>query len=72
MPPNKFHPMLNFSRIFAKKNNKLKTQVPNKVVLTQQVSTVLMNQLPPKLNDPGAPIISCVIRDITIERPCYI
>jgi len=27
-----------------------------------------MNQLSPKLKDQGAPIISCVIGDITIER----
>ena len=27
-----------------------------------------MNQLLPKLKDPGAPIISCVIGDFTIER----
>jgi len=27
-----------------------------------------MNQLPPNLKDPGAPIISCVIGDITIGR----
>ena len=27
-----------------------------------------MNELPPKLKDPGAPIISCVIKDLTIER----
>jgi len=46
----------------------LKIQVPNKAILTQQVSEVLMNQLPPKLKNPDAPIISYAIGDITIER----
>jgi len=59
--------MLNFSKIFAHKC-RLNTQVPNKVILTQQVSVVLMNQFSPKLKDPGAPIISCAIGDITIKR----
>ena len=27
-----------------------------------------MNGLPPKLKDPSAPIISCVIEDLTIKR----
>jgi len=47
---------------------RLRTQVSNKVLLTQQVSAVLMNKLLPKRKDPGAPIISCVIRDLAIER----
>jgi len=28
----------------------------------------MMNELPPKLKDMVAPIISCVIRDLTIEK----
>ena len=32
------------------------------------VSAVLTNQFPPKLKDPGAHIISCVIENIIIER----
>jgi len=43
-------------------------QIPKIVILIEQVSTVLMNQLSPKLKEPGAPIISCVKEDITIER----
>ena len=32
------------------------------------MSTVLQHQTPPKLKDPGTPIISCVIGNITVER----
>jgi hypothetical protein len=32
------------------------------------VSTVLQHQTPPKLKDPGTPIISCVIGNITVEH----
>ena len=42
--------------------------MPKKIYLTEQVSAVLQHQTPPKLKDPGTPIISCVIGDITVER----
>ncbi|GAV57029.1 hypothetical protein CFOL_v3_00568 [Cephalotus follicularis] len=47
---------------------KLKTYIPKTVHLTEQVSAVLSNKLPPKLKDPGAPLISCKIGNLQIER----
>ncbi|GAV90869.1 hypothetical protein CFOL_v3_34271 [Cephalotus follicularis] len=47
---------------------KLKTYIPKTVHLIEQVSAVLSNKLPPKLKDPGAPLISCKIGNLQIER----
>ena len=44
-----------------------KTQVPKMVLLTQQVSAILMNELLTKPKDLGAPIISCVIGDLKLK-----
>ena len=57
-----------FLKDLCTKKRRLRTHVPNKVLLTQQVSALLMNKLPSKLKDLGAPIISCIIGDLTIER----
>ncbi|GAV60410.1 LOW QUALITY PROTEIN: hypothetical protein CFOL_v3_03941, partial [Cephalotus follicularis] len=46
---------------------KLRMHIPKIVHLTEQVSAVLSNKLPPKLKDPGAPLISCKIGNL-IER----
>ncbi|GAV65147.1 LOW QUALITY PROTEIN: hypothetical protein CFOL_v3_08662, partial [Cephalotus follicularis] len=46
---------------------KLKTFIPKMVHLTEQVSAVLYNKLPPKLKDP-APLISCKIGNLLIDR----
>ncbi|GAV76453.1 hypothetical protein CFOL_v3_19927 [Cephalotus follicularis] len=46
---------------------KLKTQISKTVHLTEQVSVVLSNKLPPKLKYPGAPLISCKIENLQIE-----
>ncbi|GAV72245.1 hypothetical protein CFOL_v3_15733, partial [Cephalotus follicularis] len=47
---------------------KMKTNIPKTVHLTEQVSAVLSNKLPPKLKDPGAPLISFKIGNLQIER----
>ncbi|GAV66130.1 LOW QUALITY PROTEIN: hypothetical protein CFOL_v3_09640, partial [Cephalotus follicularis] len=47
---------------------KLKTYIPKMVHLTEQVSAVLSNKLPPKLKDHGAPLISCKIGNLIIDR----
>ena len=41
---------------------------PQKIRLSEDVSAVLMNHLPRKLQDPGAPLISCDIGDITFDH----
>ena len=47
---------------------KSRSQIPKKVCLTEQASSVFQHATPPKLKDPGAPIISCVIGDYHIEK----
>ncbi|GAV66342.1 hypothetical protein CFOL_v3_09852 [Cephalotus follicularis] len=47
---------------------KLKTHISKTVHLIEQVSAVLSNKLPPKLKDPRAPLISCKIGNLLIER----
>jgi hypothetical protein len=47
---------------------KRKTNVPNKVCLTDQVSSILQCKLPIKYKDPGCPTISCTIGVSRIEK----
>ena len=41
---------------------------PRKVVLSEDVSAVLLNHLLQKMKDPGTPLISCVIGGITFDK----
>ncbi|CAN6447656.1 unnamed protein product [Victoria cruziana] len=43
-------------------------RVPECVMLSAGTSSLLQKRLPPKLEDPGAPIISCMLGDIHVER----
>jgi hypothetical protein len=47
---------------------KRKTNVPKKVCLTEQVSSILQCKLPIKYKDPGCPTISCTIGVSHIEK----
>ncbi|XP_062145318.1 uncharacterized protein LOC133852563 [Alnus glutinosa] len=47
---------------------KRKTNVPKKVCLTEQVSSILQCRLPIKYKDPGCPTISCTISISHIEK----
>jgi hypothetical protein len=47
---------------------KQKTNVPKKVCLTEQVSSILQCRLPIKYKDPGCPTISCTIGVSHIEK----
>ena len=57
-----------FLKELCTQKRKSRERVPNRVHLTEQVSSVLQHQTPPKLKDPGAPIIACTIGNIRIER----
>ncbi|XP_031247644.1 uncharacterized protein LOC116105351 [Pistacia vera] len=46
----------------------MKSHTPNTVHLLKNISAVDSNCLPPKLKDPGAPIISYVIGNVMIDR----
>ncbi|CAN6476652.1 unnamed protein product [Victoria cruziana] len=43
-------------------------RVPQCVMLSEGTSFLLQRRLPPKLEDPGAPIIPCMLGDIHVER----
>jgi hypothetical protein len=47
---------------------KRRTNVPKKVYLTEQVSSILQCKLPIKYKDPGCPTISCTIGVSRIEK----
>ena len=47
---------------------KRRLKVKKNVFLAQNVSSVLLNDLPPKFKDPGAPTISCVIGEKRVEK----
>ncbi|GAV68159.1 LOW QUALITY PROTEIN: hypothetical protein CFOL_v3_11662, partial [Cephalotus follicularis] len=61
-------PAYKFLKDLCTTKRKMKTYIPKTVHLTEKVSAVLSNKLPPKLKDPGAPLISCKIGNLQIER----
>ena len=42
--------------------------VTKKAFLTEQVSSIIRNGMPPKFNDPGSPTIPCIIGTAKIEH----
>ena len=48
--------------------HKRKIQVSKKVFLTENVSSILKYNTPPKFKDPGCPTISCIIGEHTVGR----
>lgn len=57
-----------FLKDLCTQKRKLKATVPKKVDLTEHVSAILSNSLPPKFKDPGAPLISVVVGNIAIKK----
>jgi hypothetical protein len=49
-----------------KRNNR--KHIPKKVILTEQVSSLIQHNTPPKFKDPGTPTISFIIGNTEIER----
>ena len=47
---------------------KRKLNVRKKIFLTEQVSAILQQKIPPKYKDPGCPTISCIIGDHRVKR----
>src|SRR5436190_16752577 len=47
---------------------KRRRNVPKKALLTEQVSSIILNQYPVKYKDPGSPTISCRIGDHLIDK----
>jgi uncharacterized coiled-coil protein SlyX len=57
-----------FLKDLCTQKRKNRKHIPKKVVLTEQVSSLIQHNTPPKLKDPGAPTISCVIGNTQIKR----
>ena len=57
-----------FLKDLCTQKRKAKSHVSKKIFLTEQISSIIQHQTPPKFKDPGAPTISCTIGDHTIER----
>ncbi|XP_062170431.1 uncharacterized protein LOC133876162 [Alnus glutinosa] len=46
----------------------MRKRSPEKILLTEQVSSLIQQIVAPKIKDPGAPTISCIIGDHAIEK----
>ncbi|XP_059624851.1 uncharacterized protein LOC132268127 [Cornus florida] len=57
-----------FLKDLCTQKRKSKGQGPKKVLLTEQVSSIIQHNTPPKFKDPGAPTISCVIGNHEVRR----
>nr|GEU68066.1 hypothetical protein [Tanacetum cinerariifolium] len=57
-----------FKQDLCTQKRKLKATLPKKIDLTEHVSAVLSSSLPPKFKDPGAPLISIMVGNITIKK----
>nr|GEU60620.1 hypothetical protein [Tanacetum cinerariifolium] len=60
-----------FLKDLCTQKRKLKATLPKKIDLTEHVSVVLSSSLPPKFKDPGAPLISVVVGNITIKKALF-
>ncbi|XP_026459761.1 uncharacterized protein LOC113360469 [Papaver somniferum] len=50
---------------------KRKHNVQKKAFLTEQISSILQHNTPPKYKDPGCPTISCIIGDFMIKQALF-
>ncbi|GKG23553.1 hypothetical protein Tco_0391589, partial [Tanacetum coccineum] len=60
-----------FLKDLCTQKRKLKATLPKKIDLTEHVSAVLSTSLPPKFKDPGAPLISVVVGNISIKKALF-
>nr|KAJ0198124.1 hypothetical protein LSAT_V11C700385840 [Lactuca sativa] len=56
-----------FSQDLCVQKCKLQAHLPKKIDLTEHASSIISNKLPPKLKDPGAPLISVTLGNINIK-----
>ena len=57
-----------FLKDLCTQKRKAKSNITQKVFLTNQVSSLQTSEMPPKFKDPGVPVISIVIGDHTLSR----
>nr|GEU74339.1 hypothetical protein [Tanacetum cinerariifolium] len=64
----KIHAYAKFLKDLCTQKRKLKATLPKTIDLTEHVSAVLSSSLPPKFKDLGAPLISVMVGNITINK----
>nr|KAJ0198196.1 hypothetical protein LSAT_V11C700362320 [Lactuca sativa] len=57
-----------FLKDLCVKKRKLQAHLPKKIDLTEHASSIISNKLPPKLKNPGAPLISVTLGNINIKK----
>ncbi|XP_023764796.1 uncharacterized protein LOC111913311 [Lactuca sativa] len=57
-----------FLKDLCVQKRKLQAHLPKKIDLTEHASSIISNKLPPKLKDPGAPLISVTLSNINIKK----
>jgi hypothetical protein len=57
-----------FLKDLCTQKRKSRNHIPKKVLLTEQVSSLIQHNTPPKFKDPGAPTISCIIGQKEIDK----
>jgi hypothetical protein len=57
-----------FLKDLCTQKRKNQKHIPKKVILTEQVSSLIQHNTPPKFKEPGAPTILCIIGNTEIER----
>jgi hypothetical protein len=57
-----------FLKDLCTQKRKMRKRSPEKILLTEQVSSLIQQIVTPKIKDPGAPTISCIIGDHAIEK----
>jgi uncharacterized coiled-coil protein SlyX len=57
-----------FLKDLCTQKRKSRNHIPKKVLLTEHVSSLIQHNTPTKFKDPGAPTISCVIRQKEIDK----
>ena len=61
-------PYAKFLKELCTQKRKVRSIASKKVFLTEQVSSILQSTTPPKVKDPSAPTIPCIIGDHSIDR----
>jgi hypothetical protein len=57
-----------FLKDLCTQKRKSRNHIPEKVLLTENVSYLIQHNTPPKFKDPGSPTISCIIGQSEIDK----
>ncbi|XP_062165001.1 uncharacterized protein LOC133871591 [Alnus glutinosa] len=67
-PPSAIPSYAKFLKDLCTQKRKMRKRSPEKILLTEQVSSLIQDTVAPKIKDPSAPTISCIIGDHTIDK----